>query len=72
MQFLSILIDPSGGCGMRKALLKLRWAPSVRPTNTDGVNPDSTKHLLLEVSWKPLECRRIVAYLIRMHRVIGF
>eukprot|EP00435_Cladocopium_sp_Y103_P021006 s3134_g5.t1 len=37
VQFLTILIDP--------------WAPPVRPTNTDGVNPDSSRHVLIEDSY---------------------
>ena len=26
----------------------LRWDPMIRPTNTDGVNPDSSRHVLIE------------------------
>jgi polygalacturonase len=37
VRFLSVLVIP--------------WDPPVRPTNTDGVNPDSSQHVLIEDSY---------------------
>ncbi|CAE8643918.1 unnamed protein product [Polarella glacialis] len=37
VQFLTVLVVP--------------WDPLVRPTNTDGVNPDSSSHVLIEDSY---------------------
>lgn len=37
IQYLTILVEP--------------WMPAVRPTNTDGVNPDSSRHILIEDSY---------------------
>jgi polygalacturonase len=33
------------------SVLVIPWDPPVRPTNTDGVNPDSSQHVLIEDSY---------------------